>query len=85
MKRNNFGYIFVCFFFLDTAKDLLLMCSTPKCDNSQLPSLMESDDSETDENFEEFLMEERNNKEFTNKNKCYSLAKYVYLFKIKLN
>lgn len=53
------------------------MCSTPKCDNSQLPSLMESDDSETDDNFEEFLMEERNNKELNAKNKNYLWPKYV--------
>ncbi|XP_065205960.1 baculoviral IAP repeat-containing protein 6-like isoform X3 [Planococcus citri] len=56
----------------DNGKDLLLMCSsTPKCDNSQLPSLMESDDSETDDNFEEFLMEERTNKELNAKSKNY--------------
>lgn len=56
--------------FTENGKDLLLMCSsTPKCDNSQLPSLMESDDSETDDNFEEFLMEERTNKELNAKSK----------------
>lgn len=52
------------------------MCSsTPKCDNSQLPNLMESDDSEADDNLEEFLMDDRNNKEFTVKNKNNLLPK----------
>lgn len=58
------------FRFPDNSKDLLLMCSsTPKCDNSQLPSLMESDDSGAEDNFEEFLLEDHNNKEVNIKNK----------------
>lgn len=62
--------------FADASKDLLLMCSsTPKCDNSQLPSLMESDDSEADDNLEEYLMEERSTKESNTKNKNNLLPK----------
>lgn len=55
------------------------MCSsTPKCDNSQLPSLMESDDSETEDNLEEFLLDERSSKELAIKNKNNFLPKYVF-------
>lgn len=56
------------------------MCSsTPKCDNSQLASLMESDDSETEDNLEEFLLDERNSKELAIKNKNNLLPKYVFV------
>ncbi len=52
------------------------MCSsTPKCDNTQLPSLMESDDSEVDDNLEEFMTDEKNGKEPNVRNKSNLLPK----------